>query len=227
MYHTKFFIFASQKNIMMKKVFIPLVALAFLASCAGNPEGAETTTSAKQEASVATGTSYAVDAATSNVGWQGTGVGHGHEGIFKLNSGTLSIANGNIAAGNFEINIASIDDTDIKDGSKKDLIGHLLGADFFDATKYPTAKFEVTKCEALTGDSTATHTISGNLTLKDSTTNVTFPAMVSVSETEVSAKAKFVIDRTKWGMSYGNDKSLKDKFISPEVGITLDIKAKK
>jgi polyisoprenoid-binding protein YceI len=213
----------------MKKIIIPFIALALLASCSDTPSGAESTTGAKQEAAADTegSVNYAVDMAASKVGWEGNGVGHAHSGTFKLNNGSISIGAGNITAGNFEINIASIDDTDIKDGSKKDLIGHLLSADFFDATKYPTAKFEVTKCEAVTGDSTATHKISGNLTLKDSTTNVSFPAMVSVSETEVSAKAKFVIDRTKWGMSYGNDKSLKDKFIAPEVGITLDIKAKK
>jgi polyisoprenoid-binding protein YceI len=213
----------------MKKILIPIVAISLLASCAGSQEGAESTTSAKQEASATSkdGANYGVDVATSSVGWSGSGVGHGHTGTFKLDSGILNIANGNIASGNFEINVASLDNTDITDGSKKDLLGHLLSADFFDATKYPTAKFVVTNCEAVSNDSTATHKISGNLTLKDSTINVSFPAMVSVSETEVSAKAKFVIDRTKWGMSYGNDKSLKDKFISPEVGITLDIKAKK
>ena len=30
---------------------------------------------------------------------------------------------------------------------------------------------------------------------------------------------------TQWGMSYGNDQSLKDNFIRPEVNIQLDIKA--
>jgi polyisoprenoid-binding protein YceI len=211
----------------MKKVLLPIACIALLASCNSTPEGASTTTTSTQEASKATGDAYTIDATTSQVGWEGTGVGHGHTGSFKLNNGALNIADGNIASGNFEINIGSLDNADIKDGSKKDLIGHLLSADFFDAAKYPTAKFVVTKCEALAGDSNATHTVSGNLTLKDSTTNVTFPAKVTVSPTEVSAKAKFVIDRTKWGMSYGNDKSLKDKFISPEVGIMLDIKAKK
>ncbi|MBK8352856.1 MAG: YceI family protein [Saprospirales bacterium] len=68
--------------------------------------------------------------------------------------------------------------------------------------------------------------VSGNLTLKDSTKNVSFPAVIIVTETEVTANANFNIDRTQWGMSYGNDKSLKDKFISPEVNIAIDIKAK-
>jgi polyisoprenoid-binding protein YceI len=211
----------------MKKILIPILCVAALASCNNTPEGAATTTNTTQQASTATGDLYNVDATTSQVGWEGTGVGHGHTGAFKLNNGTLNVADGNIVAGSFEINIGSLDNTDIKDGSKKDLIGHLLSADFFEAAKYPTAKFVITKCEALTDTNKHTHNISGNLTLKDSTTNVTFPATINASATDVTATAKFVIDRTKWGMSYGNDKSLKDKFISPEVGITLNIVAKK
>jgi polyisoprenoid-binding protein YceI len=214
---------------MIKQLITPIVAIALMTSCGNTPEGAQTTTNTTQEAAAASTTdvAFSIDTTTSKVGWEGTGVGHGHTGSFKLNNGSLSIANGNISAGSFEMNIGSIDNADIKDGSKKDLIGHLLGADFFDAAKFPTSKFVITSCKPLTGDSNATHQISGNLTLKDSTTNVTFPAKVTVTDATVSAKAKFVIDRTKWGMSYGNDKSLKDKFISPEVGITLDINAKK
>jgi polyisoprenoid-binding protein YceI len=211
----------------MKKLLLPIICIATLASCNNTPEGATSTTATKQEASTATGDAYKIDAATSTVGWEGTGVGHGHTGTFKLNSGSLSVADGNIAAGEFEVNIGSLDNADIKDSTKKDLIGHLLSVDFFDAAKYPTAKFVVTKCEAIKDSKEGTHNISGNLTLKDSTTNVTFPATINSTATDVTANAKFVIDRTKWGMSYGNDKSLKDKFISPEVGITLNIVAKK
>ena len=112
------------------------------------------------------------------------------------------------------------------------LKGHLLSPDFFDAEKFGTAKFEISSVEPYTAAAGAAsvveganYTISGNLTLKDSTKNVSFPAAVTVSETEVTAKANFNIDRTQWGMSYGNDKSLKDKFISPEVNISLNIKA--
>jgi polyisoprenoid-binding protein YceI len=71
----------------------------------------------------------------------------------------------------------------------------------------------------------ANYLISGNLTLKDSTKNVTFPATVIVEGNNVEAKANFNIDRTQWGMSYGNDKSLQDKFIRPEVNIQFDLKA--
>jgi polyisoprenoid-binding protein YceI len=93
---------------------------------------------------------------------------------------------------------------------------------------------EITSVAAYTANATdktvvegANALVSGNLTLKDSTKNVSFPANITVTETEITAKANFNIDRTQWNMSYGNDKSLKDKFISPEVNIKLDIKATK
>jgi len=104
---------------------------------------------------------------------------------------------------------------------------HLLSPDFFETAKYPTAKFEVTGSEALVNSTEGTHKISGNLTLKDSTQNVSFPATVTVSENDFAATAKYSIDRTKWGLVYGNDKSLGDKFIYPVVEITLNLKAKK
>ncbi len=210
------------------KHLILTIATAFLfASCGNTPEGAKTETAEAGTEAKATGTTYNVDVTNSTVGWTGKAVGHGHTGIFKLNNGTLSVENGNITAGNFEINIGSLDNTDDAGDKKKDLIGHLLSPDFFDGAKYPTAKFAVTACEALTGDTNGTHKISGNLTLKDSTKNVTFPAKVNVTETGLTADAKFVIDRSTWGMSYGTDKSLKDKFIAPEVGITLKLSATK
>jgi polyisoprenoid-binding protein YceI len=69
--------------------------------------------------------------------------------------------------------------------------------------------------------------ISGNLKLKGVVKNVTFPAKVDITENAVSAVANFDIDRTLWGMNYGNDASLKDKMITPTVNMALNIQAKK
>ena len=43
---------------------------------------------------------------------------------------------------------------------------------------------------------------------------------------QLSAQANFNINRSDWGLSYGNDQSLGDKFISPTVNLNLDIKTK-
>ena len=210
----------------MKKLFIPIVAVALLASCNSAPkETAET--SVAQETSAASGTTYQLDKEASLVSFLGTKPVGTHTGDFKLTEGSLTVADGNVTSGSFIIDVASLVITDNNFPYAPKLQEHLLSPDFFETAKYPTAKFEVTGSEALVNSTEGTHKISGNLTLKDSTQNVSFPATVTVSENDFAATAKYSIDRTKWGLVYGNDKSLGDKFIYPVVEITLNLKAKK
>ncbi len=209
----------------MKKLIIPVVAIALLASCNSAPKETAETTEAKPAAEV-TGVAYNVDTATSLVSFVGTKPVGKHTGDFKLTAGTLSVTEGNVSGGSFTIDVNSVVLTDINPYAAK-LREHLLGADFFDVQKFPTATFEITGSEPLTNDTTGTHKISGNLTLKGVTENISFPAKISLSESEVTANASFGIDRTKWGIVYNNDKSLGDKFIYPVVEIALNIKAKK
>lgn len=213
----------------MKRIVLSLVAIsAIVASCNQAPDAAKAETAEKQEAATGEGVIYAIDVAESSIGWLGTKPVGQHNGDFKLSSGTLSVADGAVTAGGFVIDINSIRDFDLDDAETNGkLIGHLKSADFLDAENHPTAKFELTKVEALQNDTSGTHRVSGNLTLRDSTKNVTFPAKIAVSDADVTAIANFNIDRTQWGLFYGNDQSLGDKFIRPEVNLTLNIKAKK
>ncbi len=73
----------------------------------------------------------------------------------------------------------------------------------------------------------ANFSVSGNLTLKETTKNITFPAKVDLDGNKLKAKGNFNIDRTQWKMNYGNDKTLGDKFISETVNIELDLEANK
>jgi polyisoprenoid-binding protein YceI len=218
----------------MKKQLVWLGAgLALLTACNSAPEADKAATAEQQTVAVSEGVKYSADLASSSVSFIGTKPTGQHAGSFVLKEGSLIVKEGALTAGNFVIDIASFKSTDKDTAGIAMLKGHLLSPDFFDVAKYSTASFEVTKVEAydttkmkslLTG---ATHIISGNLKLKDSTKNVTFPARVSISDAGVTAEADFNIDRTQWGMSYHNDKSLKDKFIRPEVNIKLNITAKK
>ncbi len=213
----------------MKKVILSFAIAAFLASCQSAPEGETAATAEKQEASTGAGATYNVDKAASTVSFVGSKPTGTHSGDFTLTDGNLTVSEGNIKAGSFTIDINSMKITDagIDAETAGKLKGHLSSPDFFDAAKYATAKFEITSCTPLANDSNATHTIGGNLTLKDSTKNVSFPAKVAITDAAVTATADFNIDRTQWGLFYGNDKSLGDKFIYPEVKIKLNINAKK
>lgn len=218
----------------MKKLFLLLSATSLLwASCQNAPEADQAATTDTQGASAVTGDPYGADLAASSLSFIGTKPIGQHNGVFTFTEGTLYVKEGTLTGGKFVIDITSLKIVDKDTGGVAMLTGHLLSPDFFDAAKFGTARFEITGVEAYDAAKmqsllpNATHIVSGNLTLKDSTKNVTFPAAVTMGEGTVTAVADFNIDRTQWGMFYGNDQSLGDKFIRPEVNIKLNITAKK
>ncbi len=203
-------------------------------SCDNAPKGDNATIQNEQQAADAQGMQFAVDSSDSHVRFTGNGVGKNHKGKFTVTEGNVAVANDQITGGSFVINIRSMD-LDEKGGIYDEkLRPHLMSGDFFDAEKFGTAKFEITGVKAYEAndrDSSvvdgANFTVSGNLTLKDVTKNVSFPAKVDLDNNTLKAKADFDIDRTQWQMNYGNDKTLGNKFISETVNIELDLKAKK
>ena len=211
-----------------------LVSTMLLLACSDAPKGDDATVTEKQQASEAKGDVFVADTSNSRIRFVGHGVGKNHPGVFRLSSGNVAVAGNDITGGNFVINIKSME-LEQKGGMfDKKLRPHLMSGDFFDAEKFGTAKFEITKVEPYKPASTdgsiiegANYTISGNFTLKDVTKNISFPARIDLDGNTLKAKGNFDIDRTQWNMNYGNDKSLGDKFISEKVNIELDLEAKK
>jgi len=221
----------------MRKLFFAVPALFLLASCGGNSNNTATTTA--QTAADQTGQTFNIDTTTTSVDWKGAHKGGlaPRWGKIKVSLGTISVANDSISGGEFLVNMASlqVDPASVTEEGKKstELEGHLKSADFFDVAKAPTAKFVITKVEPYTAAAGASliadpnYLISGNLTLKDKTLNVTFPAKVQVTADAVTAAAKFVIDRSAWGINYKTEGSPENWMISKDVEIGLNINAKK
>lgn len=218
----------------MKRTFLFFFAATALISCNSDSENADTAEAGEQQtAAVAEGgTSYTVDTTKSTVTWTGTKPGGAHTGTFRISQGSLSGDSSTITAGNFTINVAALNNQDLKGDDKAKLEGHLKSADFFEADKYPSARFEVTAVQPYSDTvrtksklEGATHLVSGNLTLKDRTQNITFPARISFSGNQVTANADFNIDRTEWGMNYKGPNNPQDWFISKDVNIKLNIVA--
>lgn len=211
---------------MKKLVLFSAAAAMVLASCAGNPEGkkAETTDSVENVDSVAVvGAAYNVDAAASTVVWKGTKVSGFHEGTVTIKSGTLNVDNGVLTGGNFVLDMNTINTTDL-DGEYKDkLDGHLKADDFFGVATHPEASFAITEVKA--GATANDVTISGNLTIKGISKNITFDAKVEEA-TDASAKvsADFNIAREDWGVNYEGQK---DDLISKEINFKVNIVANK
>ena len=80
------------------------------------------------------------------------------------------------------------------------LTSHLKNRDFFNVDKFSTIQFDATKIE-LIGDGAAT--VSGKLTLLGQAVDIAIPCKIAVTDSELTVKAKFAIDRTQWGMNYG------------------------
>ncbi|MBP3839366.1 MAG: YceI family protein, partial [Chryseobacterium sp.] len=154
-------------------------------------------------------------------------------------TGTFAVENGNLTSGSLvsDINTLTTDpaavDPKLSDGkTSADLDGHLKSADFFDTAKYPSVKFDITKVEELAAGTEskvagANKTVSGNLTIKDKTVNVSFPAKVEVTENGLTLVSNFTINRQDWGLAYGTEGDPKDWMISQEVDLELNVVAGK
>jgi polyisoprenoid-binding protein YceI len=218
---------------MKQPIYQIIVCAGLLASCAGNPEGEKAVTTEEQQVAAASGMAYATDS-SSTITWTGTKPTGKHIGTFAVKEGNLFADNGTLTGGNFTIDINSLLDLDMAGDpkSKGDLEGHLKSPDFFDVAKFPTAKFEITSVmpadsAAMAKLKDATHVISGNLTMKDSTKNISFPAKLMMDSSSITAQADFNIDRSQWGMNYKGPENPADWVISKEVNLKLAISAKR
>jgi polyisoprenoid-binding protein YceI len=155
--------------------------------------------------------------------WKGFKPTGSHNGNVKLVSGTMTIENGVIAAGEFVMDMSSITDAD---GSTR-LEGHLKSADFFDVEKYPTSKFVVTSSELEEGKVQVT----GNLTIKDVTKSITISAIITEVEGAITFKSEtFELNRADFNVKYGSKSffaNLKDKFINDNMEISFEVKGTK
>ncbi|WP_430613689.1 YceI family protein [Flavobacterium sp. JP2137] len=179
---------------------------------------------------------YAIAATDSKVEWTGSKLTGGkHNGTINVSNGEINVKDGKIENGKVVFDMTSISVEDLKAGDgKEDLEAHLKGTGkeeasdhFFNVNKYPQGTFEITAVTEENGESI----VSGNLTLKDVTKAVKFPAMITVSENEVMIHAnEFPINRTEWNVNYNSNSvfdNLGDKAINDEVLVKLHIKATK
>jgi polyisoprenoid-binding protein YceI len=223
-----------KRNVEFKMILLVCIAAYTMVTCERAPKGDDATIGEKEVAVERTGEDFIIDTARSYIRFTGHGVGKNHPGILKLSQGKVSVKNDSISGGSFIIDIRSMVMEQKAADIKAKLRPHLLSGDFFDVNKFPSSKFEITSIVPYESRDSlkslvegANFLVSGNLTLKDVTKNVSFPARVDLDGGTLKTKANFDIDRTQWQMNYGNDKTLGDKFISEKVNIELYAEARK
>lgn len=147
-----------------------------------------------------------LDAEKSKIDFVGKKTDGKHVGGFKKFKADAMADYENPEAGSLEI---TIDTTSLWSDDEK-LTNHLKNPDFFDVRKYPTIVFKATK---ITADEESAK-LTGQLTMLGKTVEVTVPAKVETDDEEITLTSEFKIDRTKWGMNYGEGK------IDNDVAIT-------
>lgn len=147
----------------------------------------------------------------------GTKVTGRHEIRLPVREATATLTEKCISGGKIILDLTKLEVLDLQGEWKTKLEGHLRSADFFDTEKYPEGVFEVTGCEAGSGD---TLYLTGNLTLRGVTKSVRFPAVYKYDPNQPVLDASFNINRQEWGISY---KGKADDLIRDEVNIQVKL----
>lgn len=157
----------------------------------------------KADASRVTAGTYKADSAHTQILFSVNHLGFNvYHGLFGDATGTLTIDPAKPATAKVEMEIPMSGITT----TSEELTKHLKGADFFDAAKFPTAKF-VSTSVTFNG---STATIVGNLTIKGVTKPVTLQAKFTgagkgpMNQLEtIGFEATTSISRSAFGVSYG------------------------
>lgn len=216
----------------MKRIVLSAIVLATLSvvGCKCKNEKEKESQNVEQQVAVVTTAKYKVVPAETTVEWVGSKPAGKHTGTLGVSEGEISVENGKIVGGTFTLDMNSITVTDLQGDEKGYLEGHLKGtakeedADhFFNVKKYPTGTFVLKSFDGTN--------VVGDLTIKEKTKEVSFPATISVTENEVTLTSNsFTINRVDFGVNYASKSifdNLKDKFVNDEVELKVTAKAKK
>jgi polyisoprenoid-binding protein YceI len=147
---------------------------------------------------LASGADFALTGANTTITFVGSAARGKHEGGFKSVDGTASLP------GNDLTKLKIMLDIDMKSlySDNPMLTGHLKSPDFFGVNTNPKAKFVTTKVEKAGED----YNITGDLTMIGQTKSITLSAKVALTTKGLTLSSLFAIDRTQWGMRYGQGK---------------------
>ena len=172
-----------------------------------------------------TGT-WTVDPAHSRVGFAVKHLGIATvRGVFSDFEGTLEIGDDLSSAKAYgTVKTASVN---TNEPGRDD---HLRNADFFDVENYPEMKFESTSIEPIDEDSLK---IIGNLTIKDTTSEVEFLAELGGTETDPWGNDRFglegvgKISRSDFGIKFTMAGGSGNAVVGDKVTLNLDVSAVK
>ncbi|PIR59376.1 MAG: hypothetical protein COU69_00540 [Candidatus Pacebacteria bacterium CG10_big_fil_rev_8_21_14_0_10_56_10] len=181
------------------------------------------------------GISYQLDLSQSTVTWEARRiVGAEHTGTVDMAAGLIvleetdeSTPSGQprLAGAEFVIDVTSLNEAGSDPDSDSIFERDVKLNNFFDVASFPNSQFVVTSVEPQTDGS---FIVTGDLTIKDQTHQISFPAQIELSEDAITGQATFEIDRTRWGITFESGsifQNLGDRAIEDEVEFTVSITA--
>lgn len=164
-----------------------------------------------------------VDIASSTITWKGYKPTGSHTGTINLVSGSLILKSDKVKGGSFTVDMSSLKESE---GNKR-FENHLKSKDFFEIEVYPISKFEITRTKNKDGKTYVT----GNMTIKNITKEINFPATILINDDTVTLKSEtFQINRADFNVKYKSKtffNNLKEKFINDEFDLQVTLVAKK
>lgn len=164
------------------------------------------------------------DLKKSKLTWIGKKVTGQHNGTIVISEASFQIEDTKFIGGEVLIDMKTIKNLDLQDSKRnKDLTAHLNADDFFGTIKYPTSKLKIITLKNLGGDN---YEVLGDLTIKDKTNKITFPAKIAWQGDIIHSSGTMQVDRTLYDIKYKSLKyfsDLGDKVISDFFELSFEI----
>ncbi|MVM30911.1 YceI family protein [Spirosoma sp. HMF4905] len=182
---------------------------------------------------LAKATTYTVDPAQSTISWNAKKVTGEHNGLVKIAKGQLTWEGNKLTGGTFVADMTTMRDIDKGEANpfNERLVNHLRSDDFFGVEKFPTSTFKITSVKPIEGAKAGepNYTISGELTIKNTTKPQTFPATVNLAGNVAQATAKLTVNRIDYDIKYRAAiiGTAADKIIDDTFSLDLKIVATK
>ncbi len=172
-----------------------------------------------------------IDLVQSVLGWQAEKTilkTHVNTGTLNLSEGSLIFEDGELVGGEFVVDMESLAITSVHGsepatGGGSSLLKHLSSDDFFAIEDNPEAKLIIKEADSLNSKKFG-YKITGDLTIKDITKEITFTAEVYVDEGRIEAVGIVNIDRTEWDIQFGSSSffdNLGDNVISDVFNVEI------
>lgn len=220
------------KHLLNKFFIIAFLGIA-ITGCKNDNNRAKTEDAREAREANLDSENFQVDSDQSVIYWKGRKPTATHTGTIKVTEGDFTANDTTIESGNFVIDMKSIEVSDLEGKDRRDLEAHLKGTvegkegDFFNTKEFPEATFQITDLTEKDGQDM----LSGNLTIKKDTKNISFPVRIDRNEDQIKISSnEFSIDRTQWKINFGSRSvfdELGDNFVYDDINLRIKIIANK